>query len=97
MAVGEEGDFGFDVVDCVDDEGGLLAVFFPWFELGGGSAFVVELVAGVELRPGHDLFEAALQAGDFGGSDVCERGDCVSVQRAESDLVEVDETDLATA
>jgi hypothetical protein len=74
-----------------------LAVFFPWFELGDGSAFVVELVAGVELGPGHDLFQAALQAGDLRCSDICKRGDCVSVERAEGDLVEVDETNFATA
>jgi hypothetical protein len=49
------------------------------------------------LSPGHDLLQAALQTGDFRRSDVCERGYCVAVQRAEGDLVEVDEADFATA
>lgn len=43
------------------------------------------------------MFKAALQAGDLGCSDVGECGNCVSVEGAEGDLVEVDETDFATA
>jgi hypothetical protein len=49
------------------------------------------------LRPRHDLLQPALQAGYLRRADVCERGDGVAVQRAEGDLVEVDEADFATA
>ena len=69
----------------------------PWAKLRGRRSLTEELVAAVEVRPWSDLLKSPLQAEDLGRSYICESGDCVSVKRTESYLVEVDDAKLATS
>lgn len=97
VAVLEQSDLCINVVNRVDDVVRLLPVLGPGRKQRVGGNLFKLLVLELVLGPGGDGDEAAVEALDFGDADVRQRGDGVSVEGAEGDLVEVDEADLGDA
>lgn len=105
MAILQQLHLALDVIDRVDHKIGqrrlrlpiAAAAAFPGTQQVGRDAAVELLQAQVEADPGRDGGEAALEAQDFWQADVGEGGDGVAVERAERDLVEVDEPEAAHA
>jgi hypothetical protein len=89
VAVVEKSDLGVDVVYGIDDKSRFLTITGPWPELRRSVCRTKEFIPTVELCPGHNLLQSALEAIDFGYTNIGESRDCMSIQRAQGDLVEI--------
>lgn len=90
MAVVEQGDLRIDVVDRVNHVIWLLSVL-PLLKLPLSRFFIEELVAAVKVRPRRYLLQSPLKTQHLRSPHVGQGGDGVAVERAERDLVKVDE------
>jgi hypothetical protein len=89
MTVVEESDLGVDVVYGIDDKGRFLTIAGPRAKLCCSIRCTKELIPSIKLRPGHDLLQSSLKAIHFRYANVSESRDCVSIQRAQSNLIEI--------